>query len=244
MSTGGAKDKDFVINSVTDAGQLTEPDFQIEQVYDHAEDDDFSIETTRVVAPIRREMPSLENVKVVGEFDVDNRPVFMSEVAAEKMLSHLNSLRTTGTPYLELAGAPIGRYCVDRSGREFMEVTDYLPFQTASRPGDVVIPKDEHVRANETLDTMITRGDEVNAILGWVHSHPRMTPAPSPTDVETARKHYNLPTLPTIIVNPFGNEIGIFEYTETDGLVNKKGLVVLSKKTNLSSYSYCQKQRL
>lgn len=207
-------------------------------------DADFTM-VRREIPPIRREMPSSKNGIVIGELDVNRVPIFMSADTFSAIQRHLTSLLQSQTPFLELAGAPIGLYCIDSLGRRFVEILAYVPFHTASTGGGVQIPLEEHCRVNNVVNDLRARGVNVNMVVGWVHSHPDMIPAPSDTDIATADRFYDLDYLSTIIFDPVKKVIGVFEPNGQGGLRNKGGLVITGRNRQVvQEVGYCRREHL
>lgn len=243
---------DFEIHSIVGVSDELRSDFELHGV---RQDDDFTVHTQATanqpqedfalnevfqLQPSQREMPSLQNATVIGEFDPNGLPVFMDATTFQAMLSHLASLMDSTTPYAEIAGVPLGRYCRDRLGREFIEILGYLPFNTAPRGGDVQIPAEEWVRVGIIVDELKSKGIDVNE-LGWVHSHPNLRrPAPSDTDIQTHRDHFSLPFQTALIYDPYKKSIGAFGLDASSNLVNKKGIVITGvNRQSAQGITYC-----
>ena len=254
------KEPDFKVHSITGVADSLKPDFEITGLrgadeegdfivrgvgeVDSTHEDDFTLHETRTIQPVRREMPKTGQYVEVGEIDINNIPVFIDAETFQAMDSHLSSLRNTQTPYRELSGAPIGRYCVDSKGRNFIEILAYVPFSAPSSGKDIEIPAEEWIRANRITDEISSKGAQV-AILGWIHSHPDFTPAPSDTDIGTTNTHFNQPFLTALIYDPFNRRIGAYELDGRGGLRNKGGIAITGNDKDLGSeLSYCRAEHL
>jgi len=249
---------DFQIHSVVGVADSLKPDFEIhgietdeEDFVIHgaredktAEEEDFTLHEVNTTQPTRKEMPRAGDFVEIGEVDLDNIPIFMDSETFQAMEEHLSSLRKTQTPYREMGGAPIGRYCVDSQGREFVEILAYIPFTAPSTGGDIEIPEREWYRVHMIVDEMREKGLEV-VISGWTHSHPNFTPAPSDTDVNTTNTHFNQSFMSALIYDPYHRKIGAFELDGRGGLKNKGGIAITGENRNLArDISYCEEGHL
>ena len=218
---------------------MDDRDFEIEQIREG--DEDFAIERTYEPPPTIKDMVSEDKRTLLGEPDLSNIPAFIHGVAFRKIIDYLLT-----RPNLELEGALIGRHCRGTQGREFVEIVEFLPFFTSrATPGSTEASEQEWFRANDRIDEMRRSGSDAQ-IVGWVHSHPGMRPAPTDTDIGTIEKHFKLPWQVSLIIDPKRKRIGVFEYFEEKGVTNKSGLIAYGDGDNsrleLTGYSYCTAQ--
>lgn len=253
-----SRDDDFVIESIDGIDPKLEEDFkllsiredsdfEVDRIYDTPpeesnEGSDFNLERTYEDEPIAAEMPSLESTKVLGIFDPNSKPVFISGTTWDAIQEHLSSFPQGQK--LELGGAPIGTYCIDRNGKRFLNIQGYIPFKTVSTETSVGMPETEWYRAGEIVDNLRNKGSQVTN-LGWIHSHPGFEPAPSPRDIRTANDHFRTDSQVTIIIDPINHVIGVFERDDQGGLINKKGVVIYGENIDSArDLSYSEKQNL
>lgn len=219
---------------------MNESDFEIEQ--SHGSSGDFHVESSHeAFPPIDKNMVAEDKRTFLGKPDLSNIPTFIHGIAFKQIINYLLT-----QPNVELEGALIGRHCRDIQDREFVEIVEFFPFFTSlAAPGSTEASEQEWSRARERVDEMRRGGGDVQ-IVGWLHSHPGMKPAPSDTDIETIEKHFKLPWQISLIIDPKRKRIGVFGYSKEAGVRNKGGLIGYDDGDNsrikLIDYSYCTAQ--
>lgn len=151
----------------------------------------------------------------------------------------------------ERGGSLVGRYVETSVGR-IAQITDFVPAQRARTTGaSVTFTADDY----SDVDRWITQNKPGSQFVGWVHSHPFWTPAPSADDVFVIENFFNLPHQVTMIVNQNTSEVGDFRYVNgqvvnTGGFyLNPTGLrglreVTITSDTRLDQKSGGQKVTL
>lgn len=204
--------------------------------------EDFKVESIHeAFPPTIKDMVSDEKKVVLGKIDLENVPVFIHNIAFRLIADYFST-----QPNLELEGALIGSHCKDEQEREFVEIVDFFPFVTSrATPVSTEASVQEWHRASKRICEIRNSGSDVQ-IVGWVHSHPGMKPAPSDTDTRTIEAHFFLPWQVALIIDPKKRKIGVFGFSKKEGVINKGGLIGYSEKSNdkleLSKYSYCPSQ--
>jgi len=218
---------------------MNDKDFE----FKHVEDDlDFVIDMTYEPPPTIKDMVTERERTLIGEINSGNVPCFIHGIAFKQIIRYFLT-----RPNLELEGALIGRYCEDLCGRKFIEIVSFCPFVTAkAAPGSTAAASEkEWLTARKQIDEMRS-GDSDVWIVGWAHSHPGMKPAPSDTDIGTIKKHFFLPWQVALIIDPVKKRVGVFEYSNEKGVINKNGLIGYDdgdgSRFELNNYSYCSDQ--
>ena len=143
----------------------------------------------------------------------------------------------------ERGGNLVGRY-IETSAGKVVQITDFVPSKRARTTGaSVTFTADDYSDVNR----WIVQNKPGSQFIGWVHSHPFWTPAPSADDVFMMENFFNLPHQVTMIVNQNTMEVGDFRYVNgqvenTEGFyLNPSGLRGLGEITITSDTRLDQK---
>lgn len=198
----------------------------------------------------------IENLFTKGELSAGTKEVgnprkdltvsFIEGQALQQIFDYMR-----GEQNRERGGNLVGRYIETSTGR-VVQITDFIPSQRARITGaSVTFSADDYSDVNR----WIAQNKPGLQFIGWVHSHPFWTPAPSADDVFMMENFFNLPHQVTMIVNQNTMEVGDFRYVNgqvenTGGFyLNPSGLrglgeVTITSDTRLDQKSGGQKVTL
>lgn len=193
---------------------------------------------------IKGELPA--GTKEVGNPRKDLTVSFVEGQALQQIFDYMR-----GEKNRERGGNLVGRY-IETSTGKVAQITDFVPSQRARTTGaSVTFTADDYSDVNE----WIAQNKPGLQFIGWVHSHPFWTPAPSADDVFMMENFFNLSHQVTMIVNQNTMEVGDFRYVNgqvenTGGFyLNPSGLhglreVTITSDTRLDQKSGGQKVTL
>lgn len=156
-------------------------------------------EERREVRRIRRELPSPDQVTLLGERDERFEQVFVDSRVLQEMTDYLMSDLTQ-----ELGGGLVGHYREDPRTNERFTLISALVTDPHGKgtEGAYQFTPDSWARLNRIVD--LRENDE--SIVGWVHAHPHdYPPVPSGADSFIMKHFFNLPEQSTLILGRGGS---------------------------------------
>jgi len=205
--------------------------------------------------PINLGQPVLENLFSKGELPTGSKEVgspkkdltvsFIEGRTLQQIFDYMSEERNR-----ERGGSLVGRY-LETTGGRIAHITDFVPAKTGPATGaSIQFTADDY----SEVDPWIKQNKLGSQFVGWVHSHPFYTPAPSAHDVFIMENFFNIPHQVTMIVNQNTRELGDFrlvngQVENTGGFyLNPSGLqgleIAITADTRLDQKSGSQKVTL
>lgn len=117
-----------------------------------------------------------------------------------------------------------GGFLIGRINNDSVEVTGFVPATSSQHMSPV---RFEFVH-DDWINLHQIRGDK--DVVGWIHSHPNIEPAPSAYDIFITQNFFDRPGMFSMIVDPVNNKLGVFRCKERKS-INEGGFIL---KGNLS----------
>ncbi len=161
---------------------------------------------------------------MVGEWRPDVPRTYFRASALDAARNHLR-----GDLTYERGGLFIGTIHSTPGNIRQVEITDYIPeleSQGTTTRINVINARSEAIET-AAYNADLGQGD----VVGWIHSHPGMRPAPSSVDesamgVFSIFHNTNSPEFFTMVYDPTTNTCGVFRY-ENGRVMNQGGFAVL-----------------
>ena len=151
--------------------------------------------------------------KEVGSPKKDLTVSFIEGQTLQQIFDYMQEERN-----IERSGYLVGRY-IDTSTGRVATITNFVPAQVAEATGASVTFDVNSAEVQRWIEEN-KPGSQLQFV-GWVHSHPFWTPAPSADDIPIMENQFNLPRHVTMIVNQNTMEVGDFRYV--NGRVENTG---------------------
>lgn len=172
---------------------------------------------------------SLKREIKIGEPKEGAPLLFIDDTAYKAVTDHLK-----GDLRNERGGLLIGHIKPDKTS---LEVTGFIPATSSQSKSPVRFEFTHEDWANfARIREGRGRGE---AVVGWVHSHPKIEPAPSRFDI-FIQGYFNMPGQFSLIIDPVNNTLGIFRLKEGES-INEGGFML---KGNLPNNGLTQVPRV